>query len=385
MSTEKKRDEFAQFWSNHVIAINMDPGRLHDHQSAVDPLSFAPDQQNPTFEYLAACLARFQVHLCTLAYCFRKKRRRQAGEPGADPLTKAQIYAINQNLIESRALLLGNAGPAALRRLAAAHTLLADLHCRFYFPRMIRDSATVDKSLNPRHWNYVAQRNDERLNSYNPAISLGWLANTNISPCCDYAAAVNYMAKYCSKAETMTKSYQDLIQEILPRISDRRPLLSLVMKMMNKLVGERDMSSQEIMHMLFNLPLQQSSRTAQSVDCRAEEFQPHQYIAEGGEVSHGNSLLEKYKKRPVNIGNLAAVTYFQWLTKYSWDSQPPRPRPRAQDRILIYFPKYKRETASEDYCRVKMMLHHPFGQEGVSSTKIVDGHQYNTYAEAYAA
>ncbi|KAI0414208.1 hypothetical protein F5X98DRAFT_256505 [Xylaria grammica] len=222
-------------------------------------VSTKQNTSDPTFECLSRCLTRFQVHLCTLAYCFRKKRRRQVGEPRADPLTEAQILAINLNLVESRELTLAEAGPVALRSLAAAHTLLSDLHYQFYFPRMLQDAAAVNKSLNP----------------YNPAPSLGWLANTDISPCCDYAAAINYMVKYCSKAETITKSCRELIQETLPRISDRRPLPSLVMKMMNKLMSERDMSSQEIMHFLFNLPLQQSWRATQSVDYKAEEFQSH--------------------------------------------------------------------------------------------------------------
>ncbi|KAI1109888.1 hypothetical protein F5Y14DRAFT_388008 [Nemania sp. NC0429] len=57
----------------------------------------------------------------------------------------------------------------------------------------------------------------------------------------------------------------------------------------------------------------------------------------GGEVSRGTSLLEKYKNRPHQDGILAGVTFFQWLTSYG------------------------RKAHGEDYCRVKMMLHHPFG------------------------
>ncbi len=48
--------------------------------------------------------------------------------------------------------------------------------------------------------------------------------------------------------------------------------LSLVSKLMNKLVGERDWSAQALSHLLLNLPLQQGSRQVISVDCHREDL-----------------------------------------------------------------------------------------------------------------
>ena len=44
-------------------------------------------------------------------------------------------------------------------------------------------------------------------------------------------------------------------------------------KLLNKLIGERDWSAQEVSHILLGLPLQDSSRHVITVDCRPEEVQ----------------------------------------------------------------------------------------------------------------
>jgi ATP-dependent DNA helicase PIF1 len=41
----------------------------------------------------------------------------------------------------------------------------------------------------------------------------------------------------------------------LPYTNDQVPLLSFVSKMLNKLVGERDWSTQEVSHLLLQLPV----------------------------------------------------------------------------------------------------------------------------------
>jgi hypothetical protein len=69
---------------------------------------------------------------------------------------------------------------------------------------------------------------------------------------------LNYIAKCCTKEEKKTVTYADLVKEVLPRLNCAKPLLSLVSKTMNKLIGERDWSAQEVCHLLLNIPLQQA-------------------------------------------------------------------------------------------------------------------------------
>lgn len=80
---------------------------------------------------------------------------------------------------------------------------------------------------------------------------MAWLANTDVSPCASVEAVPQYIAKDCSKAETKSKSYNDLAREVLPYISSRQPLLCFVAKIINKMIAERDVSAQEVCHTLL--------------------------------------------------------------------------------------------------------------------------------------
>jgi hypothetical protein len=86
-------------------------------------------------------------------------------------------------------------------------------------------------------------RNDDRLNSYVRIITMAWKANTDFAPCTGSQAVMNYLGKYCTKEEKKTTTYMELVKQLLPFINSDKPLLSLVSKTMNKLVGERDWPS----------------------------------------------------------------------------------------------------------------------------------------------
>ena len=52
----------------------------------------------------------------------------------------------------------------------------------------------------------------------------------------------NYIGKYYSKTEKSSKSYTNIIQQILSKINLIHPRLSLIQKLINKLVIEHDVS-----------------------------------------------------------------------------------------------------------------------------------------------
>lgn len=155
------------------------------------------EYERPTFDTLSRVVNRVQRHACSEVYCLRRKKTRDGG------LSEEPV-------------------------------------CRFYFPREMYDEARVTRGMNPSYWMFDGARNDTRLNGFNRTISLGWLANTDLNPCTSIDAVLNYVAKYCSKGETKSKSYQELARELLPRISNRNPVVSFTSKLMNKLISERD-------------------------------------------------------------------------------------------------------------------------------------------------
>ena len=174
-------------------------------------------------------------------------------------------------------------------------------------------------------------------------------------------AVINYIAKYCSKSEKKSTAYTDLLRQVLPRLNERTPLFSVASKLMNKLIGERDWSAQEVCHLLLGLPLQCGSRQVISLDCRPDVEQEAMVTIENDEIVAGQSVLGKYRSRDVSVPALRDVTLLDFLRRYNFTTK--KPRPRALPRVINYFPRYNSDPSSknyEDFCRVKMMLHHPF-------------------------
>jgi hypothetical protein len=141
----------------------------------------------------------------------------------------------------------------------------------------------------------------------------------------------------------------------------------------------------ELCHLLLDLDLTHSSRTVVTVNCRKEEEQSEQYDIGNRNLEYRDlSLLAKYKQRDQLLR--ADVTYLDFLLHYNFKSVDAiKPRPSAQERVLSYRPRYKPEGASrEDYCRVKMMLHHPFtSMEQLLQTPDDSNHPFTDYCHAF--
>src|SRR3981081_2558722 len=158
--------------------------------------------------------------------------------------------------------------------------------------------------------------------------------------------------------------------------------------MLNKLIGERDWSAQEISHVLLQLPVQRSSRMLVSLDCRPEEDHPDLIVLESGEISTQRSALQRYRDRLRDTGNenatLLGLSLFDCLQYWDWLTW--RVRPQANPWVINYYPWYLNDSKSQtysDYCRVKLMLHHPFVDW--RDLLSVDGQVYSSYIDAFQA
>jgi len=157
----------------------------------------------------------------------------------------------------------------------------------------------MTQDQNPSHWTFCSARNDSLLNNYNSGVTLGWLANTDVSPSTSIHAIVNYVSKYCSKAETKSVPYKELLGAVIPLANSPYAFASIVNKFLNKLVGERDWSAQEVCHLLLGLPLSTGSRTVITLDCRPECDQGVPLEFRDGEITRKESShYDKYKNRP---------------------------------------------------------------------------------------
>jgi PIF1-like helicase len=127
------------------------------------------------------------------------------------------------------------------------------------------------------------------------------------------------------------------------------------------------------------------------LDCRPDQAQDRHIRFDDGEagedivVKEGLSAYKRYKLRieHANGGeHLRDVTLIDWLQHYN--ANKFQPLSKGKPRPVGFFPRYKSDSADdeyEDYCRVKMMLSHPF--ENVEDLLEVDGLQAETFQEAY--
>jgi hypothetical protein len=88
------------------------------------------------------------------------------------------------------------------------------VECRFFFPRELQEHALVTKSINKKSWMLGVERNVERLAQCSPVMALGWLANTDLQPAVTYRGLILYVAKYVSKPEIKSASYQELQDQV---------------------------------------------------------------------------------------------------------------------------------------------------------------------------
>jgi ATP-dependent DNA helicase PIF1 len=208
---EEVCDHLAQFWGLHVTGFNPEPyTAARPHEEATMTQIVGTELENKAIT-LSQLVNRVQRHICTDTYCQRLNKKTGQKE------------------------------------------------CRFYFPDEHWDEAEI-KQHPERSWlQYYPPRNDGWVNKYNRLLSLAWQANTDVSPCTSMTAVIEYIVKYAGKVEKVSMSYKQLAGLILPYTNENRPFQSLITKLMNKLVGERDYSAQEVCHMLLNRPLCDSS------------------------------------------------------------------------------------------------------------------------------
>ncbi len=123
------------------------------------------------------------------------------------------------------------------------------------------------------------------------------------------------------------------------------------------------------------------------LDCRPDQAQDRHVQFDDGEagedmvVKEGLSAYKRYKLRieHANGGeHLRDVTLIDWLQHYNVNKF--QPLSKGKPRPVTFFPRYKSDPTDddyEDYCRVKMMLSHPF--ENVEDLLEVDGVQAETF------
>jgi hypothetical protein len=77
------------------------------------------------------------------------------------------------------------------------------------------------------------------------------LTNIDVFFCTNFKSILHYIAKYCFKVETKSFKLKIIVQSVFFHVSSKAFILSLVNRLMNKLIAKRNWNAQKICHHLL--------------------------------------------------------------------------------------------------------------------------------------
>jgi len=76
------------------------------------------------------------------------------------------------------------------------------------------------------HPELVTKRNDPLINPHNRLMLQGWRANVDLKPIISIHAALQYISKYASKAESRSAAFSEILDQILNNSKPDDPILT---------------------------------------------------------------------------------------------------------------------------------------------------------------
>ena len=197
--------------------------------------------------------------------------------------------------------------------------------CRFGFPQPVKVEATIEKN-DKGQWTYYPARSltDINLNRFSPICTSMWRGNTDISPCLGPHAVTNYIGKYATKAEKMSKHFEEVVLQLASAHGPTDGISTLLAQTLNKFCIERDFSAQEACHQLMSLPMVDCSRVFESITLNADLTVTQVLRArenavneeQGRNVPATKTLLERYMIRPQELED---ICYLDMIKGYIWN------------------------------------------------------------------
>ncbi|KAF5336454.1 hypothetical protein D9611_006665 [Ephemerocybe angulata] len=326
---QEKMDEYLRFWNSIITASHPSPRGPEDANAPLPgqhPCSIPRQELKHTKQELSDLLEWVERHRkCVAGYCLVKRK-----VPGQDEPTQV---------------------------------------CRFDFPMPLRDSPVVGLD-SKRRLRFEPTRNDPLLNTHNRAMILAWRANIDLKPVLSKESALEYAAKYATKAEKNAPTFTDLLRSVVEGRNEQMTAQATCQKLLNKMVGERAYPAQETAHLLLGIPLVRSSFNFQTLSLapngsfrrlrRQDESNPAVGLADS--VTE-ESWIQRYVQRPESLENLSL---HDLMTTHTWYKSAWRKKRNTEGMmrtILRVFPRYPpnpQDDLYDEYCRTKIILHHPF-------------------------
>ena len=198
--------------------------------------------------------------------------------------------------------------------------------------------------------------NELRVNNYNPACLKAWRANMDVQYVLDVYACAMYIVSYISKAQ---KGMSELLQKACAEAKEGNSTIKQqVRDIGNKFLNSVEISAQEAVYIILQLPMRKSSREVIFVNTsppgeRVELLKPMSEIEEMQdecEEIHSGGLLKRYAERPALLQN---VTLADWAAWYDSSSKHYQKKSNASQIDLDNLPTESLiddETNDDDFC-----------------------------------
>lgn len=132
-----------------------------------------------------------------------------------------------------------------------------------------------------------------------------WRANIDIAPVISRRALISYLAKYISKCEVASEALESVFKTVIDSLDEDSQAKKVIHKVFMKACGERDVSAQEVCHILLRLKLYSAGGRnfvyLNMSDNKWKQLQTEEDDEECGPTKIGTSVLQKYMERPDKI------------------------------------------------------------------------------------
>ena len=160
--------------------------------------------------------------------------------------------------------------------------------------------------------------NELRINNYNSACLHAWRANMDIQFVLDVYACAMYIVSYISKAQ---KGMSELLRKACAEAREGNAnIKQQVRDIGNKFLNSVEISAQEAVYIILQLPMRKSSRNVIFVNTsppaeRVDLLKPLSEIekmSDESEEIHSGGLLKRYVERPDILQNITLADWAAW-------------------------------------------------------------------------
>lgn len=172
--------------------------------------------------------------------------------------------------------------------------------CRYKFPKELVERSKIVQMDNNK-FELQLKRNDERLNSHFPFISVHWRANTDVQPIISLDAVVQYIAKYAAKCEPASDALMEIQEALNSTRAANQTTAGIIQRILVKQCAERDYSAQECIWIILGFPFYSSSRKFVIINLSPDAFVPAEIVNDENTSSMVRDVEKSYADRLNNF------------------------------------------------------------------------------------